>query len=151
MGFIAQCEMWSGGAVPPFHMPVVVCVTPSFLYLVRGGLGLSSLWPRPVISPGKCPLLMMILHRLIKARRLARAIYLLPTSTTPVTGKFLPSFSLSCFLRLGLPQFEGYLHPFVFLLVCVFLAYSRCSSVAEPSFSCPIEYTLSPGRINRYI
>ena len=66
-------------------------------------------------------------------------------------SQFLPSFSLSCFLRLGLRQFEGYLRPFVFPLVCVFLAYFRRSSAAEPSFSCPIEYMLSRGRINRYI
>ena len=29
--------------VPPFHMSVVVCVTPNLLYLACNGLGLSSL------------------------------------------------------------------------------------------------------------
>ena len=38
--------------VPPFHVPVAVCITPSFLYLVRDRLGLSSLRPRPVLSTG---------------------------------------------------------------------------------------------------
>ena len=39
--------------------------------------------------------------------------------------------------------FKGYLHPLCSLSVCVFLAYFRRSSTAEPSSSCPIEYTLS--------
>ena len=43
------------------------------------------------------------------------------------------------------------IRPFVFSFACVFLVHSRRSSAAEPSFSCPIEYTLSRGRINRYI
>lgn len=47
---------------------------------------------------------------------------------------------------------EGIYVPFHFHFACVFLlVHSRRSSAAEPLFSCPIEYTFSRGRINRYI